>query len=148
MSVASVPSQAASLSSASVLARTLEKAREAPLCVPQRRMPRRTRVLDARILIQAQEAVRAEVDHRPAADLDVAVGADAIDDQVFQVGRREQLGEMLDEANQAVLPQRGWPAAASGRSSYRTFFSTLWGITHPACDEMPDAEAGTSNQKQ
>ena len=40
--MASVPSHCASLSSASMLARTLAKAREAPLCVPHFCVPRTT----------------------------------------------------------------------------------------------------------
>ena len=74
---------AASLSSASALARTLAKAREAPLCVPHLCDAADDGLLDARVLVEAEEAVGAEVDHVVAADRDLPVRPDLVHDQVL-----------------------------------------------------------------
>ena len=63
------------------------------------------RVLNARILIQTQETIGAEIDDLLAGHLDDAMRPHVIDDHVFHVRRWEKLGEMLKEANQAVLAQ-------------------------------------------
>ncbi len=64
--------------------------------------------LDARVLVQAEKAVGAEVDHPPPHDGDFAVRANVFDDQVLEVGGGggKQVGKVLDEADQAVLSQR------------------------------------------
>src|SRR5262249_22974446 len=47
--------------------------------------------------------VGAEIDDRPPDDDDFSIRADAFDNQVLEVGGREQFGEVLDESDQPVL---------------------------------------------
>ncbi len=88
------------------------------------------RVLNARILIQSQETIGAKIDDFFAGDLNDPVRPHAIDDHVFHVRGREQLGEMLNEANQTVLC-RALANCCIGEELIRTFFSTLWGVNPP-----------------
>src|ERR1700730_7556874 len=93
MSVASVPSQLASLVSASILARTLANAREA-------------RFLNSWILVQTQKTVRAKVDYLSASNHDFSAGTDGIDHQVFEMAFGELFGIERDETHQPILAQR------------------------------------------
>ena len=80
------------------------------------RYPAADRVLHAGILIQPEEAVAAEVDHRLAADHDGAIGTDGVDDHVLQVAVRKQFGIVFEEANQPILAQRRGQFLEGGRT--------------------------------
>jgi len=61
--------------------------------------------LHARILIEAQETVRAKIDDRSPIDHHLPMRAEFVDDDVLQVDIGELAREVLDEANQPMLPQ-------------------------------------------
>ena len=89
-----------------MLARTLAKARDEPLCVPHLRTPRLDRTLNPQVLVQAKKAVRAEIDHPPAQDHDLAARPGLVDHQVLQVRLGMLLAEPLDDSHKRVLAQR------------------------------------------
>ena len=61
--------------------------------------------MDARVLVEAQEAVGAEVDHPAVTDPDHPVGADLVDEKILEVAGRELLFEVPEVADQAGLAQ-------------------------------------------
>ena len=64
------------------------------------------RFLDARVLIEAEKAIRAEVDHRPPLDADFPIGPHFVDDHVLEMTGGKQLRIMLDEPDQPVAAQQ------------------------------------------
>ncbi len=61
--------------------------------------------LHARMLIESQEAIGAEIDHLLSAHAHHAAGTAFVDHQVLEVVVGKQSAEVLDEANEPVLTQ-------------------------------------------